>query len=253
MQLPIIFEYEEKVKIRTINIGGEIWFFAKDVCDALGIVNTGSAYERLDKDDIGQTDGVDAKGRKIKSYIVSEFGLYELILQSTKPEAKKFKRWVTHDVLPSIRKTGGYLAPGAKVALPIFVRRFNENWDRIDAGYFSVISELFIRLYGRLEHAGYLMPDKTKKGIELRPDVSAGKHFSTWLKTKHPDLKDNHKPYSHKLPNGIEVDARQYPNEMWHLFADFIDNVWLRQYSVEYFKDRDPKALEYLPKLLPPK
>lgn len=121
MQLPIVFEYEKRAKIRTINIGGQVWFFAKDVCDALGISNTGNAYSRLDKDDIQHTDGVDVTGRKIKSYIVSEFGLYELILQSTKPEAKKFKRWVTHEVLPSIRKTGGYLIPGAKAALPIFV------------------------------------------------------------------------------------------------------------------------------------
>jgi len=67
---------------------------------------------------------------------------------------------------------------------PIFVRRFNANWDRVDSGYFSVISELFIRVYGRLEQLGHLLPDKSPDGTELRPDVSVGKTFPQWLKMR---------------------------------------------------------------------
>jgi prophage antirepressor-like protein len=63
------------------------------------------------------------------------------------------------EVLPSIRKTGGYHG-----RIPAFIRRDNENWDRIDAGYFSVLNELVVRLWGRLEHAGRTMADKAPDG-----------------------------------------------------------------------------------------
>ena len=78
--------------------------------------------------------------------------------------------------------------------------------------------------------------------------MSVGKHFSAWLKRCHPKVSDNFETYKHLLPNGRDVDARQYPNEMWPLFADFIDEVWLKKYSVDYFKTRDLDALQYLPK-----
>lgn len=62
-----------------MTVNGDIWFYGADVCAALEIKNTGDAYSRLEKDDIGTTDGVDANGRKAKIYIVSEYGLYDLI------------------------------------------------------------------------------------------------------------------------------------------------------------------------------
>jgi prophage antirepressor-like protein len=71
--------------------------------------------------------------------VINESGLYNLILSSRKPEAKRFKKWVTSEVLPSIRKTGSYNG-----RVPAFIRRYNENWDRVEAGYFLVISELVI-------------------------------------------------------------------------------------------------------------
>lgn len=75
-----IFEYEDHNRIRSVNIDGEIWFVALDVCKSLGIQNPSSAYTRIDKDDLGETEVVDSMGRRSKSYIVSEFGLYDLIL-----------------------------------------------------------------------------------------------------------------------------------------------------------------------------
>lgn len=88
---------------------GEPWFVAKDVCDALGI-RTDTVRTILDDDEVRETNpnsiGV-AGGRN--PLIVSEAGLYSLVLKSRKPEAKRFRRWVTHDVLPSIRKSGGYM------------------------------------------------------------------------------------------------------------------------------------------------
>lgn len=87
------------------------WFVARDVCDSLDLTNVGQALTYLDEDERGSItihDGI--PGSPVKS-IVNEAGLYSLILRSRKPQAKAFKRWVTHEVLPTIRKTGGaYIA-----------------------------------------------------------------------------------------------------------------------------------------------
>lgn len=92
-------------QVRTIIKNNEPWFVAKDVCDILEIKNATVAVSRLDQDEVTKFN---LGGLSGESNIVNEFGLYNLILASRKPEARKFKRWVTHDVLPSIRKTGSY-------------------------------------------------------------------------------------------------------------------------------------------------
>lgn len=90
---------------------GEPWFVAKDVADILGYTDTQAMTRRLDKDEISScTDKSSGQGRRIT--IINESGLYNAILGSNKPEAKSFKRWVTHEVLPEIRKTGAYVAAG---------------------------------------------------------------------------------------------------------------------------------------------
>lgn len=80
----------------------------KDVCSVLGISHIKDAAKRLDEDEVGQTEVIDKLGRYQKSYIVNESGLYSVILRSGKPEAKPFRRWITHEVLPKIRRTGSY-------------------------------------------------------------------------------------------------------------------------------------------------
>ncbi len=93
-----------KNQIRTILLDGEPWFVACDVCKVLEIKNTTQAVQKLDDDERSMLK----IGRQGKANIVNEFGLYNITLDSRKQEAKRFKRWVTHEVLPSIRKTGGY-------------------------------------------------------------------------------------------------------------------------------------------------
>lgn len=94
--------------VRALAIDGEPWFVAKDVCDALGLGNVGQALSRLDEDEknsITLNDGIRGNPNKL---VVNEPGLYTLVLSSRKPEAHAFKRWVTHDVLPAIRRHGAY-------------------------------------------------------------------------------------------------------------------------------------------------
>jgi len=114
-----IFNYNSK-QVRTIIKDGEPWFVAKDVCNILEINPSEAVKGRKDRnfedgldvdeyrDDI---DIVDSIGRRQKALAVNEAGLYSLILKSRKPEAKQFKRWVTHEVIPSIRKYGLYATP----------------------------------------------------------------------------------------------------------------------------------------------
>lgn len=96
--------------IRTTTINGEPWFVAADVCKALEIQNNRDAISRLDADEKGVAS-TDTLGGKQELTIVNEPGLYALVLGSRKPEAKAFKRWITHDVIPTIRKHGAYMTP----------------------------------------------------------------------------------------------------------------------------------------------
>lgn len=102
-----IFDYKGK-QVRTIQKDGETWWVLKDVCAVLGISDVRRVAERLDVDEWSQTPVSDRLGRSQDTYIINESGLYNVILRSDKPEAKPFRKWVTGEVLPSIRKTGGY-------------------------------------------------------------------------------------------------------------------------------------------------
>lgn len=100
-----IFNNEEFGEVRTVMVSDEPWFVAADVCKALELSNPTVAVSRLDEDERTKFN----LGRQGEGIIVNEAGLYSLILGSRKPEAKVFKRWITHDVIPAIRKTGGYI------------------------------------------------------------------------------------------------------------------------------------------------
>lgn len=103
------FTNEEFGAIRVADHDGEPWFVAKDVCDALGLSNVSVSVASLDEDERAKLN----LGRQGGTNIVSEPGFYKLVLKSRKPEAKAFQRWITHDVLPSIRKQGGYMTARA--------------------------------------------------------------------------------------------------------------------------------------------
>lgn len=106
-----VFNSPEFGELRVAEIDGVPWFVAADVCRVLDITNTTDAVSRLDEDEksrfnLGLPGG--------DTNCVNEYGLYSLVLGSRKPEAKAFKRWLTHDVIPAIRKHGAYIAPNAQ-------------------------------------------------------------------------------------------------------------------------------------------
>lgn len=102
-----IFQNKEFGNVRAVVKDGEPWFIASDVCESLGLSNPTVSVNRLDADERSKFN----LGRQGEVNTVNEYGLYNLVLGSRKPEAKAFKRWITHEVIPAIRKHGGYLTP----------------------------------------------------------------------------------------------------------------------------------------------
>lgn len=255
MQLDLnIFKYQsdeeqQLAEITTVEIDGDIWFVATDICKTLGLSNTTEAIRGLD-DDEKLTSELMRAGQMRKTNLINESGLYALIFKSRKPSAQKFRKWVTKEVIPSIRKKG-YYGRIDRTQAPNFYLRYKENLHKIDRKHFSVISELFVTLNAELEKFGYQIPDKGEDGKGVYPDISVGMMFSKYLKKMNSPFANNPKYYKHTFPDSREdVDARMYPLEALPLFRTFVFEDWIPNRAMDYFRKKDPIALNYLPKLL---
>ena len=102
-----VWNYESS-EVRTVQVNGEPWFVLSDVCKVLELSTPARVAERLEKDEVSQTHTIDRMGREQKTTIINDSELYTVILRSDKPQAKPFRKWVTSEVLPSIRKHGSY-------------------------------------------------------------------------------------------------------------------------------------------------
>lgn len=110
-----VFKNEQFGEVRVVEQNGEPWFVGKDVATILGYAKPLNALAtHVDEDDSLKQGLIDSMGRTQETIIINESGLYSLILSSKLPQAKQFKRWVTSEVLPSIRKTGSYATPKSK-------------------------------------------------------------------------------------------------------------------------------------------
>ena len=110
-----ILQWKEGASVRMQMIKDEPWFMAKDVCEILGLNNVSQALTQLDADEKHGIITNDVTGRNQEIRFVNESGMYALIFQSRKPQARAFRRWVTGEVLPSLRKYGYYVDPGAQL------------------------------------------------------------------------------------------------------------------------------------------
>ena len=126
----MIFENPEFGAVRSILIDRDPWFVAADVCKALELEKTNRALSRLDDDEKG-AHSVSTPGGRQRMSIISESGLYSLILGSRKPEARAFKRWITHEVIPSIRKHGAYMTDSLLDALEAHPEAVPEYLNRL--------------------------------------------------------------------------------------------------------------------------
>ena len=126
-----IVKLYKEYPVRIVERDGNPWFVANDVCKILALANPRSSMALLDPDEKG-VHTVDTPSGEQEMTVVSEAGLYSLILRSRKAEAKTFKRWVTHEVLPSIRKTGAYVAPNLSMEqISAVARKLGEMANRL--------------------------------------------------------------------------------------------------------------------------
>ena len=207
-----IFKNPDFGEIRTLSLNGEPWFVAADVCKALGIANSRDAVSRLDGDEKGVAL-TDTPGGAQDVVTVNEPGLYTLVLSSRKPEAKTFKRWVTHEVIPAIRKNGGYIAGQESMtpeelmakALTVAQRTLAEREARISqlstqAAIMAPKADYFDELVERNTLTNFR---ETAKQLEVRP-----KAFVTFLlerKYIYRDKRGKLLPYADKNDGMFEV------------------------------------------------
>ncbi|MEW7289916.1 BRO-N domain-containing protein [Aquimarina sp. 2304DJ70-9] len=232
----------------SIEIDNHIWFIANDVINILELKEDTIEIMKTLDDEECFSKRLTRNGQRQFVDLISESGLYALLFRSNTKIARKFRKWVTNQVLPLIRVRGYYSTK--RFEIPNYVLRFNDNWNRVEPGYFSVLSELFIRLYGRFEQIGYILPDKALDGKEMRPDISVSLHFDKYIEEKFPQYNREFKTYLHVLPHGREIEVKQYSNHLLPIFIEYIDTYWLPQHAYDYFEKRDKTALKYLPKLI---
>lgn len=113
MSLPVLFSFDGAT-VRIVLVEGEPWWFASEVCSAIGLADTNKALLNLDLDEKREHEKYSGSGRK--PILINESGLYSLILRSRKSEAKRFKKWITAQVLPSLRRHGSYVMPQTEQA-----------------------------------------------------------------------------------------------------------------------------------------
>lgn len=175
-----VFSYNG-TQVRTTKLKDEIWFVAKDVCDILELGNITEALRELDEDEKGFfriSEGTSPKGGNPNMIIITEPGLYALVFKSRKPEAKAFSRWVRHEVLPQIRKTGSYSLPKAQgtFAIDAAIKILEHN--RIEGNQLTLaLDKVYKRCTGfsLLETAGIALEAPAKHQILTPTDI--GKHF----------------------------------------------------------------------------
>ena len=218
-----IFQYQDQ-PVRTVQRDGEPWFVLKDVCSALGMDTTQlkKVTDRLEPDEKAR-NLITTPGGEQESWIINESGLYNVILRSDKPEARPFRKWVTSEVLPSIRKTGGYisgqdsLSPEELMAKALMVARktLAERDARISAltvenQILQPKAEYFDQLVDRNLLTGFR---ETAKLLEVSP-----KRFVDFLLEKkyiYRDQRGKLMPYAEKNNGLFELKERFNDKTQW--------------------------------------
>ncbi len=231
--LTTIFDYQSS-RVRVIMGGDTPWFVAKDVCDVLAIANVSDAVSTLDedeKDDIGITDII---GRKQSTLCVNESGLYHLIFKSRKDEAKTFRRWVTQEVLPAIRKTGAY---GIGQQAPMHTLR-EKLHDRLLANEQNIPADRFTISEVAARHLEALLDGVSGLDASAMLEQSIAQRFARYAKEELHLPEEHRRRYSHVLPNGRVVQAWAYERRYLPLFVQWLWTVYFPQHFPDYARYR---------------
>lgn len=223
-----IFDYHGQ-EVRTVEMNGQPWFVLKDIAEVLKLTDTNKISARLEADELTRIKFVSG-GQNREMLCVSESGLYNVVLRSDRPEAKPFRRWITHEVIPSIRKTGGYIAgqetlsPEELMAKALLVAKqtLAEREARINE-LSTANSELTVQNQILLPRAQYFdeLVDRnlltnfreTAKELGIAP-----KRFVNWLveqKYLYRDKKGKLLPYEGKNTGLFEIKEQYNPKTEW--------------------------------------
>ncbi len=232
----IPFDYSGR-QVRTVQVNGEPWFVSRDVCAVLGIRNVADAMAALDDDEKGVAT-TDTLGGDQTVTTVNESGLYSLIFRSRKAEAKVFKRWVTHEVLPSIRKNGGYISITATAdQLDVLVKQaavLQALNGLADKGWLDAKARVLgARALGEtpeldqstkpLTVSIYL----TRRGLKAREAKAVASMFGKRLKALYVDAYGEQPPQIEDVVGRHVVKVAQYQEQHARLF----DQVWTKYYG----------------------
>lgn len=213
-----IFKNPEFGEVRTTMIDGEPWFVGKDVAEALGYSNTADAIGKHVDDEDKQTSQFAMGGQNYNMTIINESGLYSLVLSSKLPSAKKFKHWVTHEVIPSIRKTGSYTISN------------NRTSDNVQAGLLWI--------------------EGISKGLRLSDSskLKLYKEFGEPLGLPIPDYVHSkgvlHSATELLMENNISISARSF-NKLAVSYGILCDMERPSTHGVKRFKNLTGKGLQY--------
>ena len=227
-RLPTIFDYHGH-DIRTVtDEHGDVWFVAVDACKVLEHHNVSQVVSRLDEDE-KLTSTLWMAGQHREVLLVSEPGLYELMFTSRKQEAKAFKRWVKHEVLPALRKTGMYAMK-----------------QQIPAGYFTPSSVAAKHLPALVEMFDGL-------DASAMPEHSIAQRFARYAKEDLHIPDEHRRRYPHVLANGRVVQAWAYERQYLPIFVQWLWGVYFPQhfpgyerYRARYIGLPAPKARKHL-------
>ena len=205
----MIFENEKFGQIRTTSINGEPWFILADVCKILEISNSRMVSDRLDEDELMSVK-LTSGGQRRNMTVVNESGLYAVIIRSNKPQAHGFRKWVTSDVLPTIRKTGGYVNDADKFVdtyLP-FADEPTKNLFKIQFEYINQLNDRIRRDEPKVKFADHVsdtvnlidMNDMAKLCADHGIRIGRTRLFR-WLRSK-GILMDGNIPYQVFIERG---------------------------------------------------
>lgn len=221
-----VFQNEQFGQVRAMVIDGNPWFVAADVCKALEIGDTHKAVGRLDEDEKGR-NSIPTLGGIQDLLIVSESGLYSLVLGSRKPEAKAFKRWVTHEVIPSIRKYGMYAT--------------DETLDKLIADP-RYAAKLFTELANERDKNKALQATVETQAKKIEADKPKVRYYDIILQCEELLTPTQiAKDYGmsaikfNRLLNEMHIQFRQ--GKKWILYQKYADLGWGQNQTSEYYTD----------------
>lgn len=233
-----LFEYSGQ-QVRTLTIENEPWFVLADACKILDLSNPTMAATRIDSDDLSTAEVIDSRGRTQNARIVNESGLYDLAFMSRKPEARDFKRWVTREVLPTIRKSGSFVAKPKSLA---------EQTLEVISGLQQLVAEKDDRIAELAPKAAYLDTVNQSAGLRTLQDLT--NDLKQYAAANHPGVKI-YQESVYDLAGELGLIKRKDSVSKNQPTGRAIEAGWVKRAETTYETKNGEKVTKYFARLTP--